>query len=212
MTDKLEGGSPLNAAQKSKAKKHLSDLDKRDSVIEKSKIAKNEYEMLIYSSRSFLEDEDNLQYMKDEDEKSKLLLFLDEEENWLYTLGVNAKEDAYKIKYKVVDKKMVPIRNRKSAREKIPEEFRSSKKIIEENEKAFNSFIKNKNWLPKEKLDEFKSMVTAKREYLDQKNDEMTKTPTNNKLSFTINDIRKEINKLTDLLKDIKKIKVGRIQ
>lgn len=165
--------------------------------------------MLIYSSRSFLEDEDNLQYMTDEDEKAKLMLFLDEEENWLYTAGANAREDSYKIKYKVVDKKMVPIRNRKAARENIPEEIKSSKKIIDDNEKAFDKFIKNKPWLPNEKLEQFRKMVTVKREYLDQRTDEMNKTPTNKKLSFTINDIRKEINKLTDSLKEIKKIQVN---
>ena len=211
VTDKLEGGQPLNAAQKSRAKKRLSDLDKRDKTIEKKKIAKNEYEMVIYSSRSFLEDEDNLQYMKDEDEKQKLLLFLDEEENWLYSAGANANEEAYKIKLKVVEKKMVPLKNRKSAREKIPDELRSNKKIIDENEKAFNKFIKAKDWIPKDKIDDFRVLVTRKREYLDKKNDEMNKTPANQKLSFTIDSIRKEINQLTEMFKEIKKIKVNLI-
>ena len=83
----------MSSSQKAKAKKRLNEAEKRDKRIEKLKQLQNDYETLIYSSRDFLEEEENSAYFKSEDDKEKLKLFLNEAEAWLYGAGSDSEFD-----------------------------------------------------------------------------------------------------------------------
>ena len=184
VTEKLYGARPMTAAQKSKAKKRAKDCDKMDKKSEKLKIVLNEYESLIYSSNDFLEDEDVQQYLKSEDEKDKLKLYIDEELEWLSENGSQLEYDKVKAKFKVLEKKINPIKKRKSNRDIIPDEIDKAKSKLDSLEKSFKKYTKRKDWIPEEELEEFESILIEKREYLDEKLSQLKEIPLNEKLPF----------------------------
>ena len=124
----------MTAAQKSKAKKRMRDADKRDKEMEKLKVIMNEYESLIYSTRDFINDEDVQPYLNSEDDKEKILMFLDNQEEWLYGEGSKSDYDTVKSKVKILEKKSAPIKKRKRQREQLPEEIAKAKKKLDDNE------------------------------------------------------------------------------
>lgn len=206
VTEKFEGPQPLTAAQKSKAKKRASDADQSDKVQEKKKVMRNEYETLIYSARDFIQDEDIVPYLANEDEKAKILLLLDEEEDWLYGDGITASYDTLKNKLKVLEKKINPIKKRKTARDELPNEIEKGRKQLDESEKGFVKYAKKRSWLPQEELDEYHKLLTEKREYLDTKYEELKTSPLNKKVPFTVGEVRAEVNLVVEKLKFIKRI------
>lgn len=197
----------MNSAQKHKSRKKLTDFEKRDKNVEKSKIIRNEYESSIYSARNFLNDDDNAAYIKTDDEKNKLLLFLDEEEDWLYEGGATADYDALKNKLKVLEKKIKPIEKRKKYRQQLPSEIEKIKAKLEENEKSFKKYIRKRDWLPDEHLEEYRKMVAEKRDYLNQKLQELAETPLHQKAPFSEDTVKQEITVVFEKLKYIKKIR-----
>jgi hypothetical protein len=210
VTERLVGAQPMSSSQKAKAKKRLNEAEKRDKRIEKLKQLQNDYETLIYSSRDFLEEEENSAYFKSEDDKEKLKLFLNEAEAWLYGAGSDSEFDIMKGKLRVLEKKISPIKKRKNTRQQVPEEIENLKAKLDENLASFNKHARKNNWLPKDELDEYKQLVIETRDYLDTKLVEIQEIPLHRKLPFTIGDVQKEVKKVTDKLKVIKRIKKPR--
>lgn len=197
----------MSSSQKTKAKKRLSEAEKRDRRIEKLKQLMNDYESLIYSSRDFLEEEENFAYFKSEEDKEKLRLFLDEEMEWLYGHGTKSEYEFMKGKMKVLEKKIDPIKKKKQTREQVPEEIKSAKGKLDDNERIFKKYVRTRDWIPKIQIDEYKQLVTNKREYLDKKLSELDETPLHQKLPFTIGEVRAEVKIVTEKLQFIKRIK-----
>lgn len=166
---KLAGPSPLTKAQKAKCKKHLRAYEKRDKTLEKLKIIMNEYESLIYSTRDILEDEDYQPYLKSEVEKQKLNLFLDEEEEWLYSDKTKNEYNTVKAKLKILEKKINPMKKRRQARQQIPEEIEIARRKIDEHENSFRKYTKRRSWIKESILEEFETLVVETREYFDEK-------------------------------------------
>lgn len=129
----------------------------------------NEYESLIYSTRDILEDEDYQPFLKSEVEKQKIILFLDEEEEWLYSQKSENEYNKVKAKMKILEKKINPIKKRKQAREQIPEEIEKAKRKIDEIESSFKKYTKKRSWIQEKIIEEFETLIVETREYLDDK-------------------------------------------
>lgn len=167
----------------------------------------NEYESLIYSSRDFIQDEDTYPYFKNEEERDKLLLLVNEEEEWLDGDGATANYETIKNKHKSLEKKITPIRKRKTVRESLPEEISNSRKKLDENEKSFKKYIKKRDWLPDSEIEEYRKLLTEKREDLDKKSQELEDAPLNKKAPFSSDDVRKQSITVVEKLKYIKRIR-----
>ncbi|CAI2384203.1 unnamed protein product [Moneuplotes crassus] len=212
LIENLAGPSPLNAAQKKKIKKRLREADLRDKKLEKLKIIKNEFESLIYSSKEYLQDEDIQPYLKNEDEKIKLLLYLDEEQQWLETTGLTADYDNLKNKVRYLEKKINPIKKRKSQREQLADLIEKYQTKLDKAEKSFERYTRiRKKWLPEDDLEEFKVLLTQAREYFISIS-EFDNYPKNQKLPFKKSDLDEELKKVTRSLKSIKKIKKAKAE
>lgn len=207
LTSKRTGAQTLNTAQMNKAKKRLNDLEVRDKKMEKIKIAQNEYEGLIFSSRDYVEDDENAPYFKDQDEKDKLLLFIQEEENWIYNTEEVIDFDTYKNKIKVLERKMKPIKQRKEIRDQLPQDISKAKTEVDTILKSFNKYKRSNSWLPTEKLTEFEAMITSTKEYLDSRQQDLKDIPLYEKVSFKSIEIQGYVTSANDKLKEIKRLK-----
>jgi len=197
----------MTSAQKSKAKKRAKEAEKRDRDQEKKMSAANEYESLIYYTKDFVSDDENAPYLKNADEKDKLLMFLEQQEDWLYGEGSKADYTALKNKIKVLDKKINPLKNRKQARDILPDEFAEAYKNLKESEKSFKRYLKDKDWLPEEEIDNFKKIVSETRKHLTEKEQEFKDAPLNEKPPITTTTIKSKVKEVTDALKAIKKLR-----
>lgn len=197
LTEKLFGPSPLTSAQKSKIKKRLREADKRDKTLEKLKVIYNEFESLIYSSRSFLEDEETQPYLRSEEEKEKLLLYINEEEEWLEEKGTTADYEVIKNKVKVLEKKINPIKKRKTQREQVAEQIEKSQKKLDDIEKSFKKYTKRRDWLPAEELENFEELLTETRQYFHSISD-LEIYPKNERLPFRKSDLEAEVKKVSE--------------
>ena len=208
VTEKLHGPQALSTAQKKKATKRLNELEKRDKVQQKLKAIINEYESLIYSSRDYVEDTENEPYFKSQDEKDKILMFINEEEEWIYNSESTTSDyETYKSKIKVLEKKINPVKKRKTLRQIIPDEIDQHKKELEKVSKSFNRYKNKNSWLPAEAVSELETLIMETKEFLDTKMQELEDIPLNEKLPFTSTSITTEVTRVNTKFKQLKKIR-----
>jgi hypothetical protein len=197
----------MTKTQKNKARTRATVIAERDKKLEKKKTSLNAYESLIYSTRDFIQDESMEVYLKSDNEKERLLLFIEKEEEWLLREGTSASYDTLKNKIKVLENKIKPIRKRKEYRDILFQEIDSTKQKITETETSFKRYILKKEWIPDEEKAKFEKITEEMKLSLDEKYKRLEETPLNEKPPFKESDIQKDLKQVTDKLKDIKKIK-----
>jgi hypothetical protein len=197
----------MTKTQKNKARTRATVIAERDKKLEKKKTSLNAYESLIYSTRDFIQDESMEVYLKSDNEKERLLLFIEKEEEWLLREGTSASYDTLKNKIKVLENKIKPIRKRKEYRDILFQEIDSTKQKITETETSFKRYILKKEWIPDGEKAKFEKIAEEMKVSLDEKYKRLEETPLNEKPPFKESDIQKDLKQVTDKLKDIKKIK-----
>lgn len=89
----------MTSDQLRQAKSRLKWYDQRDKDKAKTDMAKNEFESMVYSLRSWLRDDDNEAYVEPI-QREEMIERLNEHEDWLYEDGANANYTVYEQMHK----------------------------------------------------------------------------------------------------------------
>lgn len=158
MTEAFIGHQPLSSDDKVKAIAHLADLAKRDKLILDTFKAKNDFEALIYSSRDWINNEENQVYTTPETIE-QFLQNLTNAEDWLYEEGFDESLKVYQKKIKEVNNTINPIKFRKEEHSSRDTIVSGSLDLLNNFASTQAEFMKRVPWVNETKLEKIREMV-----------------------------------------------------
>lgn len=166
-TEEYIGHQPMTTAQKVNAAAHLVELEKRDKLILDTMKAKNDYEALIYSSRNWVNEEDNQVYSTS-DIIEGFLEKLTEGEDWLYDEGYDEKLEVYQKRIKELNSTIQPMKYRQSEH-RIRDEILERTKIMVNNfTQEIDNFATHFPWIEEAKIDKLRELAKNATEWFEK--------------------------------------------
>ncbi|KAG0495580.1 hypothetical protein HPP92_000271 [Vanilla planifolia] len=188
------------------AKTRLEVLDKRDAERRRTAELKNSLEEYIYSTREKLEDDENIKKVSSEDERQAFVEKLSEAQDWLYTDGEDASANDFKERLDSLKAIGDPIFFRLNELTARPAAFESSRLYLDELQKIFTNWEKNKPWIPKSRVEEITSEAENLRSWLQEKKARQKETPDFSNPIVTSEEIYEKVSKLQDKVSAVNRI------
>jgi hypothetical protein len=205
----FHGLQPLTTAQKLSATAHLVDLEKRDKLILDTLKAKNDYETLIYSSRSWIQEEDNLKYTTQE-VKEKFLEELNEAENWIYEDGFDETLQVYTDRINHINDTINPIKFRKHEHEVREDVMDGIKRMVANFTEEIEEFHKHFPWIDEKKVETLLEFAKNSTKWFNDKVEEQEKMALNEDPVLTSKDLKERILSIPYALEKWSKIRKPR--
>lgn len=198
-------GMPLSKESFAEAKRKLEALDKKDAERRKTAELKNNLEGYIYSTKDKLESEE-FEKISSEQERKSFLEKLNEVEDWLYTDGEDASATEFEERLNSLKSIGDPIFFRHTELTARPAASEQARRYVTEIQQIVDGWLKNKSWLPRERIDEVLRGAEKLKSWLSDKEAEQKKTSAISKPAFTSDEVYDKILDLQDKVTSVNRI------
>ncbi|KAL6522982.1 hypothetical protein OROHE_016488 [Orobanche hederae] len=198
-------GMPLSKESFAEAKRKLEALDKKDAERRRTAELKNNLEGYIYSTKDKLESEE-FGRISSHQERQSFIEKLNEVEDWLYTDGEDASATEFEERLDTLKAIGDPIFFRYNELTARPAASEHTLRYLTELEQIVQGWVKNKSWLPSEKIDEVVHGAEKLRRWLSDKEAEQKKTSGFNKPAFTSDEVYEKVLDLQDKVTNVNRI------
>jgi len=137
---------PMTEKQIEASIRVLGNLRKKEDAKRAQEAAKSNLEAYIYSMRSKLDEED-IQQVTDEEQRSSLRDSLTEQEDWLYTDGADASTEQFKKTHNALKVQGDAMEFRAAELTLRPETIAKARKFIDKSKTEIESWAEKKPWL-----------------------------------------------------------------
>lgn len=163
------GHQPMSVEMKINATSHLVDLENRDKLIVDTMKAKNDYEALIYSTRDWISNDDNLVYITNGvTAKEKLLQDLVQNEDWLYEDGYDVELEVYQQRIDELNQTIGPIRYRQKEHELRSSILDHTKQFVKNMTDEIDRLHLHVPWIEEFKIERLRNMTENATEWFEQ--------------------------------------------
>jgi hypoxia up-regulated 1 len=165
---------PLTETQIDSSIRVLGDLRKKDEAKRAQEAAKSNLEAYIYSMRAKL-DEESIQEVTDEEQRSALKDLLMDKEDWLYMDGADASTEEFKKTHSDLQTQGDAMEFRAAELTKRPETVKKARAFIEKAKTEIETWAEKKPWLNATRTTELLEEITQFESWLDEKEEEQNK-------------------------------------
>ncbi|XP_027127325.2 heat shock 70 kDa protein 17 [Coffea arabica] len=187
------------------AQHKLEILDKKDEERKRTAELKNNLEGYIYNTREKLESEE-FEKISSSQERQSFSEKLEEVQEWLYTDGEDATAAEFQERLDMLKAIGGPIFFRYDELTARPAALEYARKYLTELQQIILKWETEKTWLPRERIDEVRSMAEKVKNWFNDKEAEQKKTSLFSKPVFTSEEVYGKIFDLQDKVASVNRI------
>lgn len=200
------GHQPMTIEMKINATAHLVDLENRDKLIVDTMKAKNDYEALIYSTRDWISNDDNLVYITNGvTAKEKLAEVLVQNEDWLYEDGYDVELEVYQQRIDELNQTIGPIRYRQKEHELRDSILDHTKEFVKNMTDEIDRLHLYVPWIEEFKIERLRNMTENATEWFEQTLAKQEQLALDEDPVLTSDEIRENILKIGYIIEKLSK-------
>jgi len=187
------------------SKGKLEKLHARDQAKRETEAAKSNLEAYIYSSRSKVRQDEDIEKVTTEEQRESHLQSLEDAEDWLYTdEGENANKTTYETKHKGLKDVSDAFIFRAQESSVRPESVKYAKKWIADTRKTIGTWKDKKKHIFANETEPLLQDIADLESFLEEKEKEQEAKEAHEDAAFTSKEVKSELSKLMTKYKKVK--------